>query len=823
MHIQWTTAANPRLYSAAPDSIVEERKLDERQFHLQIDTHGAGLESLTIIPELEQNTFQLLSCQVRFVDQMSDTALLRIGSGGEDYGRLVFDHLRHFQVNGFTYFLAERDNAAIRINIPAHKNPHNREYLLELRLLVLDKMYVASFRQHFVGQLKKIEQQNLSLQSEVEQLRNAASDQLDLERELLVIKSSRAWRMAESWRRFFYQGLLGRFPSLREKCLNWSRGDIRKKLSDETSTKKLGALQTNQLSHNPRDEIYQQLIAHTNQSRPDFVELAARISASRNKPSISVIMPVFNTPGDWLKQAVDSVLAQRYENFELCICDDASDRIETVKYLKSLDDPRIRLVRLEENGNISRASNRALEMASGDYIAFMDHDDLLDQDALFYIAEAIDQYTADIIYTDEDYIAEDGRYHSPNFKPDYSPDLLLSHNYITHLLAVKKDLLDEVGNFNSDYDGAQDYDLVLRLTERAESVLHIPRVLYHWRQSAESSSLSVTAKPYIQERTRKLLAETMQRRGQDADVLNANLPHFYYVRRRISGEPPVSIVVPFRDESVLLEKCLNSILTKTRYSEYEIIGVNNQSESPLTYELMDAYDRNPRIHFIDYDEPFNFSEIVNLGELSARGEYLVLLNNDIEIISWDWIDEMLCQAQQPLTGVVGGKLFYPNNTIQHAGIVVGIDGYAGHGHKRIECNAQGYGNRLHLVQNVSAVTGAFMMVRRSIFTEVGGFDAKRFPVSCNDVDFCIRVLEAGYWNIFTPHARAYHLESVSRGYELTEENRKRFEKEKSQFRELHSSFLEQGDPFYNRNLSLDNESFMISPAPTQATPAEQQI
>lgn len=808
MQISWQNQKTGE-WSVEESSYLEiSERMDECHVSCDIQTYGAILGGVKVTPHQGQYAFQLLSIRVSVEKNGHVHELVFIGTGGRDLGVMSFELLRTVQINGYTYFIAEEDDASFSIKLPNQDPGLGRDYHVEVRLLLLDDRYLASFRKYIVNAIRDTEQRLTKSEASLEQ-NHLLQRRIDsAENELQIIKSSRVWKIAEFTRKLVYEQTLSKFPRLQQRLLNWSRKPVRNS-EGSSGISDLGTLRHNELNINPRDEAYAQYRQTLEQRKIGFVELATQISAFHKKPKFSIVMPVHNTPVAWLQEAVTSVLAQRYENFELCICDDGSTESQTLAYLAQLHHPAVRMVRSDKSGNISDATNKAIEMATGDFIAFMDHDDVLDEDALFFVCEAINGWDADLLYTDEDYISVDGQYHNPNFKPDYSPDLLLSHNYITHFLVVERELLDKSGLLNSEFDGCQDYDLVLRLTEHANTIIHVPKVLYHWRQSENSTSLRIASKPYIHERTKKMLVTMSQRREEEVEILNGNLPHFFYTRRRIKNDPSVSIIVPFRDEPLLLEKCLNSILSKSTWTEYEIVGVNNQSTSPLTFELMDTFSRNPRIRFIDYDEPFNFSAIVNFGVSQAYGDYIVLLNNDIQIITWDWIEAMLCHAQSSHCGVVGGKLLYPDNRIQHAGIIVGIDGYAGHGHKHFTCHAQGYLNRIQIVQNVAAVTGAFMMTNRSVYEEVGGFNENDFPVSCNDVDFCLRVLEAGYWNIYTPYAQAYHLESASRGYEFTEEKRKRFEQEKIAFKKLHGNFLELGDPFYNPSLTLENESFMI--------------
>ncbi|HIE82667.1 MAG TPA: glycosyltransferase, partial [Dehalococcoidia bacterium] len=397
----------------------------------------------------------------------------------------------------------------------------------------------------------------------------------------------------------------------------------------------------------------------------------------------------------------------------------------------------------------------------------------------------------------------------PNFKPDYSPDLLLAHNYITHLVAVRRQLCIDAGGLRPEYDGAQDYDLLLRLTDDKNRVVHhIPEVLYHWRQSASSTSLHPNVKPTAEKHAQLALMETLARRNIDGLVESAGRPHFFHVRRQLTNET-LSIVIPFKDHPSLLRQCIESILSKTTHQEYEIIAISNNSDSPETFALMDELARrDSRLTFYECNVPFNFSALINFGVQKAQGTHITSINSDVELISWNWAEALMAHTQRPEVGVVGGKLYFPDNTIQHAGIVVGINGYAGHAHKGRHCNDDGYFHRANLIQNISAVTGAFMMFRKTLFEQMDGFD-ESYPVACNDIDFCLRVREHGFLNIFTPYAEAYHHESSTRGYEDSMSTRERFNREVGRFRTRHKQIIESGDPYYNVNLSLLSEDFEI--------------
>ncbi len=541
--------------------------------------------------------------------------------------------------------------------------------------------------------------------------------------------------------------------------------------------------------------------------------LQAELTTFPRQPRISIIMPVYNTPLKWLRAAVASVQQQIYPHWELCIADDHSTDPKTLDFLTSLSDPRIKIERLLRNRGIAGASNAAIGMATGEYLALLDHDDELTRDALVEVARVINADRPDVIYSDEDMILGFGRY-LHHFKPDFSPDLLLSHNYITHLLVAEKQLLNAVGGFRTAYNGAQDYDLVLRLSERAQTICHIRKVLYHWRCHRRSTSLRAAAKPYTASAGRVALEDALGRRGINARVEEANLSNYYRIRRAIPDQPLISIIIPFRDQPELLETCVGSVLSKSTYANFEILGINNGSAEPATLEVIrELRRRDSRVRFHDYDIPFNYSRINNFAAGLARGEHLVLLNNDIEIITPGWLEALLEHSQRPDVGAVGGKLYYPDDTVQHGGVIVGIAGFAGHSHRHSLRKANGYFNRLHAIQNLSAVTGAMLMVKKTGYLDIGGLDEVHLGTSLNDVDFCLRLREAGYLNVFTPYAEAYHYESRSRGYETTPEKQQRFEREIAYFKARHKAVLATGDPYYNPNLTRHYENFRCCHTP----------
>ncbi len=660
---------------------------------------------------------------------------------------------------------------------------------------------------------------NRKLKEKLESRRAEMNRLHKLEEELKTIKRSRVWVIAERFRRAFYLGFLGRYPSIQNALLSISRNGVKgaaKLLYIFTRENKRlgirGMLGLAKRGNGIAKTDYEKYVDEQRLSDEQINKIRERIPVLTRRPKISIVMPVYNVAIDLIEKAVHSVMAQLYENWELCIVDDNSSNEQTLAYLRSLEHPRIKVRYLAENRNISGASNAAAALASGDYLAFLDHDDELSIDALYEVVRCINDRNPEVMYSDEDFIDPDGKFANPHFKPDYSPDLLLSHNYVTHLLVVKRELFKKVDGFRSECDGAQDYDLMLRLTELTSNIVHIPRVLYHWRMIENSTSFDTDAKPGALLGSRLALEQALERRGIKGDVCNANMPHFYRVRQHISeaAKPLVSIIIPFKDKPELLRMSIGSILEKSSYKDFEIIGISNNSGLTDTFEQMAEYEkRDSRVHFYEHNIPFNFSSLINYGACQAKGAHLLIVNNDIEIISWDWIESLLEESQRSEVGVVGAKLYYPDNTVQHAGIIVGIGGYAGHAHKHFPANRAGYFNKLNILQNVSAVTGACMMVKSAIFNEVNGFDEENLGVACNDVDFCLRVQEKGYWNIFTPYAEAYHYESKTRGYEDTKDKQNRFSREKSWFCQRHKTILDSGDPFYNPNLSLDAEDFRL--------------
>lgn len=530
------------------------------------------------------------------------------------------------------------------------------------------------------------------------------------------------------------------------------------------------------------------------------------------RPVISIVMPVYNVDPRWLSRAVESVQKQAYPFWELCIADDCSTRKETVDYLKSLEkgkDKRIKITFLTENQNISGASNEAAKLATGEYLALLDNDDELTADALYENVRAMNEFEIrpDILYSDEDKLSMEGLFETPHYKSAYNPDLLLSQNYITHFIVFSRSIFEQVGGFRKGFEGSQDHDLTLRMVEKTNRIVHIPAVLYHWRAIPGSTAEKFDSKDYAWLRGVNAVQEALDRRGEKGTAEKGPFPGTYRVRRRIEGNPLVSIIIPFKDKPELLEMSVNSILDKSTYQNYEIILLSNNSSFEVTRLYLDhLLAKDKRIKEIQYNVPFNYSLINNYAAKHSQGEYYILMNNDIEIISPDWIEELLQYAQKSEVGAVGARLYYPNDTLQHAGVILGVGGIAGHSHKHLSRYETGKFARPHLVQNISGVTAALMMVSKEKFWKLNGLEENKLTVAFNDVDFCLRLLKQGYLNVYNPFAEAYHHESISRGYEDTIEKVRRFGKEMDYMNEQHSDLLA-NDSYYNPNLSLKSEDF----------------
>lgn len=542
-------------------------------------------------------------------------------------------------------------------------------------------------------------------------------------------------------------------------------------------------------------------------------DIQNKIAAFVCPPRISIVMPTYNSSILFLKQALDSVINQLYPHWELCIADDASSDLEVIQLLQSYEkkDNRIRVIYRDKNGHISKASNDALALATHEFIALMDHDDLLPLDALYYVAEAILKHPhAGLIYSDEDKIDIEGNRHTPHFKPDWNPTLFLSNNYICHLAVYRTDLIRKVGGFRPGLEGAQDYDLTLRCIQHLDptQIVHIPKVLYHWRAHSGSTALALDQKPYFAESGRVALQDYLKNCGISGTVEHTGIA--YRLHYTLPTPPPlVSIIVLTRDKYSLLHQCIESILQLTTYENYEILIVDNDSTDIQTLDYLKKLENHANIRIYRDPQPFNYSALTNNAVKYAKGSFLCFLNNDIQVISPDWLNEMCSLALQPSIGAVGAALFYPNETLQHGGIIVGGGGIASHAHRKFPRKDPGYMSRKASRSNFSAVTAACMVVKTDVFQKMGGLNEQDLKIAFNDVDFCLRLIEAGYRNVWTPYAELYHHESASRGLDTTPEKKARFLKEMDYMQKRWAHLLST-DLAYNPNLTLEYEDWSLA-------------
>lgn len=530
------------------------------------------------------------------------------------------------------------------------------------------------------------------------------------------------------------------------------------------------------------------------------------------RPKITILVPVYRTPIPVLRKMLDSVCTQSYSNWELCIADGSmgDDMLEQTILTYQHRDARIVYRKLSENQGISGNTNEALSFATGEYVGLLDHDDLLEPDLLFEVVRRLQEQPYDILYTDEDKVNEDStQYMDPNFKPDFSIDLFRSHNYITHFFVVRRAIMKEVGGFRSEYDGSQDYDLMFRCIEKASSICHIPKILYHWRMITGSTAEDPTSKMYCYEAGRKAIESHLQRMGIKGNVEMTDMWGIYHTTYQVIGKPLVSVVIANKDMTDMLDCCIRSIEEKSTYRNFEIIVIENNSTEDKTFSYYDRIQQEfENVHVVVWSGEFNYSAINNYGVREAKGDYILLLNNDTEMITPTAMEEMLGICTRTDVGIVGAKLLYEDETVQHAGVVVGFGGYAGHVFHGIPRNNMGYMMRPMMNCNYSAVTAACLMVKRSVFEEVGGL-TEAFQVACNDIDFCLKVREKGYLVVYNAFSEWYHYESKSRGYEDTPEKQARFRGEVRKFQERWGDILEKGDPYYNPNFPITRAPFTL--------------
>ena len=531
-------------------------------------------------------------------------------------------------------------------------------------------------------------------------------------------------------------------------------------------------------------------------------------------PKISIVVPLYKTPENYLREFVQSVQAQTYKNWELCFSDGSGkdSPIEGVLNELTHKDPRIRVVYTGEQLQISENTNEALKIAAGDFIAFSDHDDLLAPDALYECVKALNEdRSIELLYTDEDKVDMKGKeFFMPHFKPDFNIDLLRCNNYICHLFVVKREILEQVGMLNPKFDGAQDYDFVLRCVEKSEHIHHIPKILYHWRAHKDSTAENPESKEYAFIAGGRAVQAHYARVGIDAEVMQTEYQGIYRSKYHLHGEPLISIIIPNKDHTEDLEKCISSIENKATYKNVEYIVVENNSEKEETFAYYKELEKkNPKAKVVFWDGTgFNYPAINNFGVEKAGGEYLLFLNNDTEIVNEDCLEELLGYCMREDVGAVGARLYYEDGSIQHAGVIVGLGGVAGHAFTDFPHESPGYFGRIVMAQDYSAVTAACMMMRKNVYEEVGGFDPQ-WAVAFNDVDLCLKIRKAGYLIVYNPYAELMHYESKSRGYEDNEEKVERFNSEIDNFMRVWKEFLDQGDPYYSPNLTLDKNDFSL--------------
>ena len=530
------------------------------------------------------------------------------------------------------------------------------------------------------------------------------------------------------------------------------------------------------------------------------------------KPLISVVIPVYNAEPQYLRECIESILAQTYDNFEICIADDASTSKETKEVLKSYEsNKKIRIKYRKKNGHISRATNDALNLAKGEFVALMDNDDTISENALYEVVKVLNENKKiDMIYTDEDKIDENGAFCYPNFKPDYAPDTFMSVNYISHLGVLRKSIIDKIGGFRAGFEGAQDYDLYLRFFEKTNRIYHIPQVLYHWRMTEGSTAKNISKKNYALENGKKALKDALRRRKIKGKVHIAKNCPYYYIEYAVTGNPKATIIIPTRDLADVTEVCLKSIYEKTTYKNFEVVVVNNNSKEAKTFELFDRYKKKyDNFKVLDANFEFNYSKINNYAVENTNSDYIVLLINDIEVITPNWLSQMLGYASQKHIGAVGAKLLYPNETVQHAGVVLGV-GVASHLYCGIQRDVVAWCGQLAVPQNFSAVTGACLVVDRKKWNEVGGLEEK-LKVAYNDIDFNIKLLEKGYYNVCLSNIELYHHESVSRGSDTSGKKKERFDAEQAFMYKKWKNRIK-NDPFLNSNLTRKTAGYLLDRA-----------
>ena len=559
---------------------------------------------------------------------------------------------------------------------------------------------------------------------------------------------------------------------------------------------------SNNMSNKNIDELLYNPLVPTDYRKWLSEQNADKLVELEYQPKVSVIIPTYNVSKKLLSECLDSILNQSYTNFEICIADDNSTLKDTIETLKEYEKhEKIKVVYRESNGHISEASNSAISIASGEFVALVDNDDTLDINALYFMVKKLNEdKNLDMIYSDEDKIDYNGNRCMPHFKPDFSLDTLLSVNYICHFTMIRKSIIDELGGFRKEYDGAQDYDLFLRVVDQTKKIGHVSKILYHWRMTDTSTSSKSSNKSYVIENGKKALEDYLKRNKISGEVKKLNDIQMYQINYKLENEPKISIIIPTKDKSEKIKKCIDSIYCKTKYKNYEVIVIDNNSEETQTFDLIDYYKKeydNFKSYRLECE--FNFSYLNNYAVDKSNGEYIVLLNNDTEVITESWLSDMVGYASQKHIGCVGAKLLYPNRTIQHAGVITGVGGIAMHAYVSSSENVAGYFGRLVGVYDWPCVTAACLMIKKDKYNKINGLDEK-IKVAYNDVDLCLKAIDTGYYNVVLPQVKLFHYESLSRGNDMSESQYNRFKNEIDYMCDKWGMKL-LNDRFYNKNLS----------------------
>lgn len=779
---------------------------------------GMYNEELPVLGDWEFNLRFMEQFDIGLIPEILAYYHHREADTGGDYANTVVDGIARHKVynerirNEYLRkeLVAQKWGTGLLMNIAHHTN----HQLVEQQQRHEQEQHVAILEANYAALQKYVEKIDPRLDHLEKENDHLNQENRSLEKQLEAIKCSSSWRitapmrgikhLTRRWRIFFQ-------PRYYRKAwhilLHEGPGGVLRRLKAYCSRQS-----TSMGDYDKWVEEFDTL------SDADRSAIRRHIEQFKKTPLISVVMPVYNVGEKWLRQVIESVRNQLYTNWELCIADDKSPSPHIAKVLEEYaqKDKRIKYVIRKENGHISAASNSALKLAKGEFVALLDHDDLLAEHALYHVAHVINTHpNVDMIYSDEDKVDQEGRRYGPYFKSDWNPDLFYGQNMFSHLGVYRRTLLEKVGGFREGYEGSQDYDLALRVLKLSshDNVHHIPHILYHWRSLPTSTATSIEVKSYAVDASRKSLEDYF---GKNVTVMRANTQTPYHrIRYPLPKTPPkVSILIPTRDREPLLRRCVDSILAKTSYPNYELVIINNQSKEKSAINYLRSLASHPNITVIDYDAPFNYSDMNNKAAAQCDGDVLAFVNNDVEVISGDWLEELVSYILQPDIGVAGAKLYYPDDTIQHAGVLIGggtqmvpIACHLSHGLLREDI---GYGSRAALAQSVSAVTGACMVMQRKVFEKLGGFDAEHLAASYNDVDLCLRAREHGYRVVMTPFAELYHHESASRGFVEGSRDKMRQLRDEIQYMQQRWGDTLKSDPYYNPNLDYLTGDFALA-------------